>query len=133
MWTFPAAEDAPPCLKLTLELLETWVSGGVTAEEIAFIKGYLVGSHAFDIDTATKRMHQALDEELLGLPVGYHRTWTDKVTAVTPEQASDAVKRRLDPERLLAVVVGTAAQVLEPLRGAVPRLSEVAVVPFDAE
>jgi zinc protease len=133
MWTSPAAEDAPACLKLTLELMEAWVEGGVTPEEIAFIKGYLIGSHAFEVDTAAKRMHQALDVELLGLPAGYYRTWIDKVAAVTPEEASRAVKRRLDPETLLALVVGTASQILEPLRGAVPRLGEVDVVPFDAE
>ncbi len=133
MWTFPAAEDAAACLKLTLELMETWVNEGVTAEEITFIKGYLIGSYAFDIDTAAKRMHQALEVELLGLPAGYFRTWTEKVAAVTPEEASRAVKRRIHPENLLTVVVATASQVLEPLRASVPQLSEVSVVPFDAE
>ena len=42
--------------------------GGVTPRELAFIQRYLVRSHAFDIDTAPKRLHQALDVELLGLP-----------------------------------------------------------------
>ncbi len=133
MWTFPAAEDAAQCLKLTLELMEAWVKDGVTPDEIAFIKGYLVGSYAFDIDTAEKRMHQALDVELLGLPPAYYKTWTEKVAAVTPDDASRAVKKRLDPANLLSVVVGTASEVLEPLKGAIPGLSEVAVVPFDAE
>jgi zinc protease len=133
MWTFPAAEDAPACLKLTLELLETWVADGVTAEEMSFIKGYLVGSYAFDVDTAAKRMHQALEVELLGLPPGYYRTWTDRVMAVTPEEAANAVRKRIGPENLLSVVVGTASQVLEPLQAAVPRLREVSVVPYDAE
>jgi zinc protease len=133
MWTFPAAEDAAPCLKLTLELMEAWVKEGVLADEIAFIKGYLVGSYAFDVDTAAKRLHQALDVELLGLPADYYRAWTDKVSAVTPEEASRAVRARLDPANLLSVVVGTASQVLEPLEGAVAGLKEVAVVPFDAE
>ena len=39
---------------------------GVTARELAFIKRYLTRSHAFEIDTAQKRVHQALDVELLG-------------------------------------------------------------------
>ena len=133
MWTFPAAEDAAACLKLTLELMETWVSEGVTEEELAFIKGYLIGSHAFDVDTAAKRLHQALDEELLALPSGYYEKWTDRVAAVTLEEGSRAVRRRLDPERLLAVVLGTASDVGDALRAAVPRLGETTVVPFDAE
>jgi zinc protease len=133
MWTFPAAEDAAPCLKLTLELMEAWVKDGVTKQEVAFITRYLVRSHAFDIDTAAKRLHQALDVELLGLPADYYSAWTDHVRAVTPELASDAVKRRIDPANILSVVVGTASQVLEPLKGAIANLADAKVVPFDVE
>jgi zinc protease len=133
LWTFPAAEDAGPCLKLSIELLDAWVDGGVTPREIAFIQRYLVRSHAFDIDTATKRLHQGLDVECLSLPADYFSGWLDRVRAVTPESASVAAKNRLHTGNLLVVVVGTASQVLEPLRSAVPGLSEVSVVPFDAE
>ncbi len=133
MWTFPAAEDAAPCLKLTLDLMDAWVREGVTPREVTFIERYLVRSHAFDVDTAPKRLHQALDVELLGLPPDYYTGWTDHVRAVTPETASAAVKNRIHTQDVLAVVVGTAAQVLEPLRGAVSDLVETSVVPFDAE
>jgi zinc protease len=133
MWTFPAAEDAAPCLKLTLELMAAWVEAGVTPREVAFIQRFLVRSHAFEIDTAAKRLSQALDVELLGLPADYYTAWIERVRGVTPEQASLAVKKRIDPARVLAVVVGTAAQVLEPLKGAVSDLAEASVVPFDAE
>ena len=133
MWTFPAAEDAAPCLKLTLDLMAQWVEGGVTPREIAFIQRYLVRSHAFEVDTAPKRLHQALDVELLALPADYHTRWVEKVRAVTPETATTAVKARIHPENVLAVVVGTAAQVLEPLKGAMPDANDVSVVPFDQE
>jgi len=133
MWTFPAATDAAPCLELTLGLMATWVQGGVTPRELAFIQRYLVRSHAFDVDTAAKRMHQALDVELLGLPGDYYTGWTDHVRAVTVESANTAVKNRIHPEDVLAVVVGTASQVLEPLKKAMPDLREASVVPFDAE
>jgi zinc protease len=133
MWTFPAAEDAAPCLKLTLDLLEQWVEKGVLPREVAFIKSYLVRSHAFDVDTAAKRLHQALDVELLGLPDDYYTGWIDRVRAVTAEAANDAVRKRIHTEDLLIVVVGTASQVLEPLREAVLHLAEASVVPFDAE
>lgn len=133
MWTFPAAEDAAPCLKLALALLETWVSRGVLPSEVSFIKRYLVRSHAFEVDTAAKRLHQALDVELLGLPEDHYSAWVDRVRAVTPERASAAVKKRIALDSLLVVVVATASQVLDPLRGAVPGLDEASVVPFDAE
>jgi zinc protease len=133
MWTFPSAEDAAPCLKLTLDLMGTWVDKGVTPREVAFIQRYLVRSHAFEIDTAAKRLHQALDVELLSLPDDYYTGWIDRVRAVTSDVASTAVRTRIHPADLLVVVVGTASQVLAPLRDAVEGLSEASVVPFDAE
>jgi len=133
MWTFPSAEDAAACLKLTLDMLEAWVANGVLPREIAFIKRYLVRSYAFEVDTAAKRLHQALDVELLALPEDYYSGWVNRVQAVEPEGASAAVKNRIHADDLLVVAVGTASQVLEPLRGAVSRLTEASVVPFDAE
>jgi zinc protease len=133
MWTFPAAEDAAPCLKLTLELMDAWVKDGVSAKEVTFIQRYLVRSHAFDVDTAAKRLHQALDVELLSLPADYYSSWLDQVRAVTPAAASEAVRRRITPQDVLAVVVGTASQVLEPLKAAVAGLASSSVVQFDAE
>jgi zinc protease len=133
MWTFPAAEDAAKCLELTLQLMSAWVKEGVKSSEVAFIARYLVRSHAFDIDTAAKRLHQALDVELLGLPADYYSSWIDRVRAVTPEAASAAVRNRIHPEDVLAVVVGTAAQVLDPMRSAIENLADSSVVPFDLE
>ncbi len=133
MWTFPAATDAAPCLRLTLDLMRTWVDGGVTPREVSFISRYLVRSHAFEIDTAQKRLHQALDVELLGLPADYHSGWVDQVRAVTSESANAAIKRRIHPDDVLAVVVGTASSILDPLRAAVDDLADVQVVPFDVE
>jgi zinc protease len=133
MWTFPDAEHAPPCLTLSLDLLEAWTAGGVLPREVAFIKRYLVRSHAFDVDTAEKRLHQALDVELLALPPDYYSGWLDHVRSVTAERASAAVKARIHADDLLVVVVGTASQVLEPLRAAIASLGEASVVPFDAE
>ena len=133
LWTFPAAADAGPCLGLAIELLEKWVRGGVTRGELSFIQRYLTRSHAFDIDTAAKRLHQALDVELLALPEDYFSGWTDHVRGVTSESAGAAVVRRIHPSDLLCVVLGTASEVLDPLRSAVPDLAEANVVPFDLE
>jgi zinc protease len=133
MWTFPAAQDAAPCLKLAVELMEAWVSGGVLPREVKFIQNYLVRSHAFDVDTAAKRLHQALDVELLGLPEDYYSRWVEHVRAVDAASANAAVARRITTDSLLAVVVGTAATVLDDVRGAVPRLAGATTVPFDQE
>jgi zinc protease len=133
LWTFPAAQDAGPCLALAIELLDQWVARGVTPREVSFILRYLIRSHAFDVDTAAKRLHQALDVELLALPPDYFSGWVQRVREVTAEAASAAVTSRIHPDNLLSVVVGTASQVLDPLQSALPGLTEASVVPFDAE
>ncbi len=133
MWTFPAATDAPACIELELGMLADFVAKGVTPRETAFMKKYLTRSHAFDIDTATKRLHQALDVELLGLPADYYDGYVGHVDAVTPELANAAIPTRLSAADLRIVVVGTQAELLDKVREKIPDLQHVDVVPFDAE
>jgi len=133
MWTFPAATDAGACLELELELLADFVSRGIEADELSFIQSYLSRSYAFEIDTAAKRMHQALDVELLGLPPRYYTGYVDAVRAVTLEEANASIARRVDPRSLLIVVLGTARDILEQVKARVPSLDAVDVVPFDAD
>jgi zinc protease len=133
LWTFPAATDTAACIALELELLEAWVGSGVTAEELAFIQQYLVRSQAFEVDTASKRLHQAIDVEVLGLPEDFYSGYTKKVAAVTLEEANASVKRRISIEDLTIVVVGTAETIRAAVEKAIPRLASTTVQPFDAE
>lgn len=133
MWTAPAAGDAASCLALELELLHAFRSEGITQAELDFVKRYLVRSHAFEIDTARKRVHQRLEVELFGLPADYHESYLPKVEAVTVESANEAVKSRLSEDDLVIGVVGTHAEIGEAIAKAVPKLGGVTVVPFDQE
>ncbi|HEX9297241.1 MAG TPA: pitrilysin family protein, partial [Polyangiaceae bacterium] len=83
MWTFPAAKEAAPCIALELELMTAWRERGITAKELAFAKRYLVRSHAFDVDTPQKRVHQKLDVDLFDLPADYHAKYMRHVDDVT--------------------------------------------------
>jgi zinc protease len=40
------------------------------------------------------------------LPLDYLDTFTSKVNAVSPEQIADAFKRRLQPDKMVTVIVG---------------------------
>ena len=132
MWTFPAAKDAAACIALEIELLAKAIEGGITPRELTFMQRYLVRSHAFEVDTAQKRVHQELDVELLGLPADSHSAWLDKVRAVTVDQANAALRARLSTKDLLVTVVGTASELLAPISAAIPDLASTQVVPFDA-
>jgi zinc protease len=133
MGAAPGAADCAPCVALELELLEKLTSGGITPRELAFIKNYMIRSHAFEIDTAPKRLGQALEAELLDLPADYHTGYLDHVRAVTLESANKAVSDRLTPRDLVVVVVGTASEILDKVIAAIPGLTGHKVVPFDQD
>jgi zinc protease len=133
MWTAPAATDAAACLALELELLHSFRSPGITAEELEFVKRYLVRSHAFEIDTARKRVHQKLEAELFDLPEGYHARYLERVLAVELEAAQTAVRERISEADLVIGVVGTHAEIGAAIEKAIPDLAGVTVAPFDLE
>ena len=106
---------------------------GVTDREVKFIQRYITRSWAFEIDTAQKRVHQALDVEILGLPADYYAKYLDHVAAVTAESANAAIRARIDPKNLLVAVVGTASTTFEAVKAKIPELSSEETVPHDAE
>lgn len=133
IWTAPAETDAAACLSLELGLLETWIDGGVTDDELAFTQSYLARSHVFDIDTAGKRAHQTIDAEVFGLPEGYHARYVENVKRVTKADADAAVRARISANDLVVAVVGTHATLGKAIEQAIPGLSSTIVVPYDAE
>jgi zinc protease len=132
MWTFPAAGDAAACIELQLSLMEQWIDQGITAEELAFAKSYLVKSYAFALDTADKRLEQAMEVRLYDLPGDYFKGYIERVSKVTLEQVNAALKARLAPQDLVFSVLATESQVGEALRK-LPKLDSVTVVPFDQD
>ncbi len=133
MWTFPKASDAAACIALEIQLLEQWCDRGITKKELASAKRYLVRSHAFAVDTATKRVGLAVEPLLVDLPVGYHEEYIDRIEAVTLDDANLAIRSRIDPQNLLFALVGTHQDIGAQVADAIPRLLSTEVVPFDAD
>lgn len=130
MWTFPAAKDAHKCLELQLRLYDDWVENGIRPSELKRAKDFLVKSHAFEIDTAAKRLDQRVEAELFGLPPGYFESFVERVQTVTRTHANGALRTRLSRRDLALVVVATAKDLRKEL-ATLPGISEVKVVPFD--
>ncbi len=131
MWTFPQAADAAACIELELTLLEQFIERGVSKTELAAAKKYLLNSHAFALDTASKRAALALDQELYDLPP--IETFKDRVLAVTLEGVNAAIQNRLSPSNLLIAVLGTASDILGPIERSIGNLVTQEVVPFDQQ
>ncbi len=132
MWTFPAATDAAACITLQLELMQQWVTGGITEEELAFAKSFLMKSHAFAIDTADKRLEQAMEVWLYDLPEDYFSGYVAHVNAVTREEVNASLQQRLSTDDLVLAVVATESELGDALR-ALPGITSHEVLAFDAD
>lgn len=126
-WTFPAAGDTPACAALELELIEAWIGEGLKPKETAFAKQALRQSHCFEVDTASKRLEQILDQRLYGLGPEYTSGYDKRVAKVTHKEVNTTLRQRLDPKRLVIVVLATASDLSEPLRR-LPGIDAVEVV-----
>ena len=129
----PAAKDAAACLALELEMIHDLREKGLTAEELAFVKSYLRRSHAFEIDTARKRVQQRLDEAVFDLPMNYYAGYVDRVAALELDEVNAALRARVPEEDLVVAVVATNEEIGEAIAAAIPNLAQTTVVPHDVE
>ncbi len=132
MWTAPSSTDAPACMQLELELLAELKAKGLTDDEVSFTKNYLERSHAFEVDTPRKRVHQPLEEALYDLPAGYHASYLERVRAVSTDEVNAALAKRTPLADLVVAVVATNEDTGEGLGKALPG-AKVRVDPFDLE
>lgn len=129
LYAHPSAENAGDCLALELGLIDRFVAKGPTAAELRFAKSFLVKSHAFDLDTPSKRLEPRVEAEIHGLPSSFHERFVQRVAAVDLDTARAAIVRRLSSRDLTIAVVATAREVLPALR---PLADEIAIVSFDS-
>jgi zinc protease len=133
LYTHPSVENARDCVSLELELVEAFVEGGVRPKEVAFARSYLTKSHAFDRDTAAKRVEPHVEADVFGLPVSFFDRYVEQVADVDAATASQAVRAHLGGpsgrglDRVVAIL-GPGAQ-LERSLAALPSVSSVRVIP----
>jgi zinc protease len=130
LYTHPSMDNAADCIALELQLIAEFVERGVTANELANARGYLVKSHAFDRDTASKRLEPRLDAEIQGMPAEFYTNFVNHVGSVTLPRANEAVRARLSHEDLSIVLVATAAPLIDHLER-LPGVRELSVTSFD--
>jgi zinc protease len=104
-------------------LVETWWELGrvatqpVTQEELDQARRYAVGSLALGTSSQAGLASTLAQLVAAGLGVEWLREQPKRLAAVTVDDAHAAAARYLAPQRLTTVLVGDAAQVLEPVRG----------------
>src|SRR5690606_27569334 len=98
---------------------------GLSDEEIQRASDYLVKSHAFDLETAEKRLEPQLETALYDLPPDYFPRFVEKVRAVTTAAAADAVRARIAKDDLAIALVATATDRLMAGLEALPGVRSV--------
>jgi zinc protease len=102
-------DQASQALDVVRSTLRTYVESGPSEQELAAAKLNLVGGFPLRIDSNSK-IHDYLGlMGFYGLPLDYLDRFVENIEAVTRDQIRDAFRRRIDPDRLVTVVVGAAA------------------------
>ncbi len=122
-WVFPATEQTRDTIDLVLDLLRDLLARGLSNRELDQARDTLVNQAAFLVDTVSKRMGLELSRQLTGVnPLVLLESMRD----LSREDVESCLRSRLDPGRMVIVVVGTA----ERLEGALEHLGPVRVLPY---
>lgn len=97
-------------LASTRRQLALWHDRGVTADELARAKTRVAGSYLVGLATTSGLAGTVLRTLDAGLPLEYVDQYPDRVAALTLEQVNDAIRRHLDPSRMVTVEAGTLPQ-----------------------
>lgn len=99
-------EQADEALAVVRETLARYVQDGPTEKELEAARNNLVGGFPLRIDS-NRKIHDYLGIiGFYGLPLDYLDRFVPAIEAVTVEQVREAFRRRLDPSRMVTVVVG---------------------------
>ncbi len=86
--------------------LTRFVAEGPTDAELQAAKDNLVGGFALRIDSNRKLLDNVAAMAWNDLPLNYLDTWTAEVQAITREQVRAAFTRKVQPDRMVTVIVG---------------------------
>jgi zinc protease len=102
-------EQAAQALQVARDVIGKFVAEGPTPAELAAAKGYLIGGFPLLIDTNRKLLDNVANISWNDLPLNYLDTWTTQVQRVTIADVRAAFARKLQPQRMVTVIVGGAS------------------------
>lgn len=133
-YLFPAAKDTPEALKVTLSMIDTLRSSGLTQEEYDFARNSLINGAGFMYDTPAKRVENTLLEKTLDLPSGFMNSYAERIASVSLKDVNSSLTEFLKPNQLAVTVLGTAKDLKAPLAAAAAIAEDkVKVKPYTEE
>lgn len=102
-------ESAEQALAVLHQTLKRFVEEGPSEQELQASKKNITGGFPLNIDSNKDIVHYLAMIGFYDLPLDYLERFTARVEAVSVAQIKDAFRRRIDPERLVTVMVGRQA------------------------
>ncbi|WPG36796.1 pitrilysin family protein [Variovorax sp. EBFNA2] len=99
-------DQADAATKVSREALAKFVAEGPTEKELKAAKDNLIGGFPLLLDSNRKLIGNVANIAWYGLPLDYLDTWTARMNAVTAADIKAAFGRKLQPQRMVTVVVG---------------------------
>jgi zinc protease len=100
-------EQTEQALALVRETLKKFVKEGPTAKELKAAKDNLTGGFALRLDSNSKVLDYLSVIGFYGLPLTWLDDYVGQINKVTLAQVKDAFTRRIRPEQMVTVVVGS--------------------------
>jgi len=99
-------DQADEAVKVSRDVLAKFVAEGPTDAELKAAKDNLVGGFPLLIDSNRKLLGNVANIAWNNLPLDYLETWTARMNAVTATDVKAAMARKLQPGRMVTVIVG---------------------------
>ncbi len=101
-------DQAAQAVQVSRDVLAQFVANGPTEEELKAAKDNLIGGFALRIDSNKKLLDNVANIAWVDLPLDYLTNWTQRVDKITAADIKAALQRKLQPEKMVTVVVGGA-------------------------
>jgi zinc protease len=102
-------DQAAQALQVAQDVIRKFVTDGPTQAELAAAKGFMIGGFPLLIDTNRELLDNVANIAWNDLPLDYLDTWTQQVQRVTVADVRAAFARKLQPERMVTVILGGAS------------------------
>lgn len=99
-------DQAQQAVDLSMQVLKDFMEKGPTEEELIAAKANLMGGFPLRIDSNRNLLSNIANIARNGLPLNYLDTWTQNVDAVTIEDIRRAFATKLQPDKMVTVVLG---------------------------
>jgi zinc protease len=90
--------------------LTKWYKEGITAEELEYRKSALAGEHQIRLATSAGMASAILDAVERGLTPAWIDDYPTKLAALTLDEVNAAIRRHVDPNKMVIVTAGTFSE-----------------------